>query len=114
MTKLQTVQSLPDAKAKLATGEQMSQLQADLQTQRQSLSVLQPQLESLTQQIAALPLQIFAYAQSPYDDWRAQAWAGALVLLLLITLMSVLARAVLRARQALTEGISPRAGIGDD
>lgn len=68
----------------------------------------------LTRPIAALPLQIFAYAQSPYDDWRAQAWAGALVLLLLITLMSVLARAVLRARQTLTEGIAPRAGIGDD
>ncbi len=64
--------------------------------------------------IAALPLQIFAYAQSPYDDWRAQAWAGALVLLLLITLMSVLARAVLRARQALSDGIAPRAGVGDD
>jgi phosphate transport system permease protein len=54
--------------------------------------------------IAALPLQIFAYAQSPYDDWRAQAWAGALVLLVLITAMSLLARAVLRARQALTQG----------
>lgn len=67
-----------------------------------------------TRPIAALPLQIFAYAQSPYDDWRAQAWAGALVLLLLITLMSVLARAVLRARQTLTEGTAPRAGIGDD
>lgn len=67
-----------------------------------------------TRPIAALPLQIFAYAQSPYDDWRAQAWAGALVLLLLITLMSVLARAVLRARQSLTQGITPRAGVGDD
>jgi len=54
--------------------------------------------------IAALPLQIFAYAQSPYDDWRAQAWAGALVLLVLITAMSLLARAVLRARQLLTQG----------
>ncbi len=54
--------------------------------------------------IAALPLQIFAYAQSPYDDWRAQAWAGALVLLVLITAMSLLARAVLRARRLLTQG----------
>lgn len=64
MTKLQTVQSLPDAKAKLATGEQMRQLQADLQTQRQSLSALQPQLEGLTQQIAALPLQVSQLAQA--------------------------------------------------
>ncbi len=33
---------------------------------------------------AALPLQIFAYAISPYDEWHRQAWAGALVLLVLI------------------------------
>ena len=35
---------------------------------------------NLTDPIAALPLQIFAYAISPYDDWHRQAWAGALVL----------------------------------
>ncbi len=38
----------------------------------------------LYQPTAALPLQIFKYAQSPYDDWHRQAWAGALVLILLI------------------------------
>src|SRR5687768_12828233 len=31
---------------------------------------------SLREPIAALPLQIFTYAISPYDDWHAQAWAG--------------------------------------
>jgi phosphate transport system permease protein len=36
------------------------------------------------QPTAALPLQIFTYAISPYDDWHRQAWAGALVLILLI------------------------------
>ena len=40
---------------------------------------------NLTEPIAALPLQIFAYAISPYDDWHRQAWAGALVLLLLVS-----------------------------
>ncbi len=59
---------------------------------------------SLVRPIAALPLQIFAYAQSPYDDWRAQAWAGALVLLVMIAAMSLLARSVLRARLALVRG----------
>jgi len=34
----------------------------------------------LSQPIAALPLQVFTYAISPYDDWHRQAWAGALVL----------------------------------
>ncbi len=36
------------------------------------------------QPTAALPLQIFTYAISPYDDWHRQAWAGALVLIILI------------------------------
>ena len=36
------------------------------------------------QPIAALPLQIFVYAISPFDEWHRQAWAGALVLIILI------------------------------
>ncbi|MCF7668171.1 MAG: phosphate ABC transporter permease PstA [Verrucomicrobia bacterium] len=40
--------------------------------------------QSLDQPIAALPLQIFNYAISPYDEWHQQAWAGALVLILMI------------------------------
>jgi phosphate transport system permease protein len=38
----------------------------------------------LDQPTAALPLQVYKYAQSPYDDWHRQAWAGALVLILFI------------------------------
>src|SRR5258706_5821525 len=38
----------------------------------------------LDQPTAALPLQIFTYAISPYDDWHRQAWAGALILIVLI------------------------------
>jgi phosphate transport system permease protein len=36
------------------------------------------------QPTAALPLQIYAYANSPYEDWHRQAWAGSFVLILLI------------------------------
>lgn len=36
------------------------------------------------QPIAALPLQIYVYANSPYDDWHRQAWAGSFVLIVLI------------------------------
>jgi len=36
------------------------------------------------QPTAALPLQIYVYANSPYDDWHRQAWAGSLVLIALI------------------------------
>lgn len=38
----------------------------------------------LGQPTAALPLQIFTYAISPFDEWHRQAWAGALVLIILI------------------------------
>src|ERR1700683_3447058 len=38
----------------------------------------------VNQPTAALPLQIFNYAISPYDEWHRQAWAGALVLIILI------------------------------
>jgi phosphate transport system permease protein len=36
------------------------------------------------QPIAALPLQIYVYANSPYEDWHRQAWAGSFVLIILI------------------------------
>jgi len=38
----------------------------------------------INQPTAALPLQIFTYAISPYDEWHKQAWAGALILIILI------------------------------
>lgn len=42
--------------------------------------------------IAALPIQIFAYAISPFDDWHRQAWAGALVLVAIVLLVNIAAR----------------------
>jgi phosphate transport system permease protein len=53
---------------------------------------------SPTQPIAALPMQIYNYATSPYDDWHAQAWAGALVLLGLVLVISLAARFATRSR----------------
>jgi phosphate transport system permease protein len=49
---------------------------------------------SLNQPISALPLQIYIYALSPYDDWHRLAWAGALVLIVLIVLAVSLVRYV--------------------
>ena len=43
---------------------------------------------SLTQPIAALPLQVFSYAISPFDDWHRQAWAGAIVLILIVFIIN--------------------------
>jgi phosphate transport system permease protein len=53
---------------------------------------------SLKEPIAAMPLQIFNYAISPYDDWHRQAWAGALVLLLLVLAINVSVRFLTRDR----------------
>jgi len=52
----------------------------------------------LNEPIAAMPLQIFNYAISPYDDWHRQAWAGALVLLLLVLLVNISVRVLTRDR----------------
>lgn len=49
---------------------------------------------TLNQPIAALPLQIYVYALSPYEDWHRLAWAGALVLIVLIVLAVSLVRFV--------------------
>jgi phosphate transport system permease protein len=41
---------------------------------------------NINQPTAALSLQIFTYAISPFDEWHRQAWAGALILIILIVL----------------------------
>jgi phosphate transport system permease protein len=55
---------------------------------------------SLKDPIAALPLQIFTYAISPYDDWHRQAWAGALVLMLMTFTINISVRALTRGKFA--------------
>src|ERR1700732_297407 len=54
---------------------------------------------NLAEPIATLPLQIFTYAISPYDDWHRQAWAGALVLVVGIFCVNVLVRILTRTRK---------------
>jgi phosphate transport system permease protein len=46
----------------------------------------------LNEPIAALPLQIYVYALGPYDEWHRLAWAGALVLIVLIMVSVTLVR----------------------
>ena len=54
----------------------------------------------LLQPMAALPLQIYIYALGPYEEWHRQAWAGALVLILLVLVLGTLARLTARAQRA--------------
>src|SRR4030095_12945460 len=47
---------------------------------------------ALNQPVSSLTVQVYTYASSPYQDWHRQAWAGALVLVAIVLLCSVLAR----------------------
>ena len=56
------------------------------------------------QPTAALTVQIFTYASSPYEDWHRQAWAGALVLVSIVLICSVLARTATRRLERMNTG----------
>jgi phosphate transport system permease protein len=53
---------------------------------------------SVTQPLANVPVVIFQYAMSPYDEWHALAWAGALVLTAFVLGLNLIVR--LAARRA--------------
>jgi phosphate transport system permease protein len=52
--------------------------------------------QGLTEPIASLPVQIYSYAISPFEQWHTQAWAGALLLVLLVFAMNIGARVFFR------------------
>jgi phosphate transport system permease protein len=51
--------------------------------------------QGLNQPTASLPVMIYSYAQSPYEDWHRQAWAAGLVLLGFILIINIVARTIL-------------------
>jgi len=51
---------------------------------------------SLDKPIASLPVMVFDYARAPYDDWNRQAWTGALVLVMIVTVISAVLRITVR------------------
>ncbi len=55
---------------------------------------------SITQPIASLTVFIYDYAKAPFEDWNRQAWAAALVLIVLIFLLNLIFRFVTRSRYA--------------
>src|SRR5207253_2930462 len=58
----------------------------------------------LTQPIASLTVQVYTYAISPYEDWHRQAWAGALVLVTIVLVCSLMARFATRHMSGLSRG----------
>ena len=57
---------------------------------------------TLTRPISSLTVQVYNYANSPYQDWHRQAWAGALVLVVIVLTCSVLARFATRRLHSLS------------
>ncbi len=51
---------------------------------------------SLDQPMASIPVQIFNYAISPYDEWHRKAWAGAFVLISIVFIVNLIVRVVTR------------------
>lgn len=49
-------------------------------------------IEAIDRPVASLPVQVLAYATSPYDDWQSQAWTGAFVLVTIVLTLNLLAR----------------------
>jgi phosphate transport system permease protein len=54
--------------------------------------------DGVDQPVASLPVQIYTYAVSPFEDWHRQAWAAALVLVALVLLLNVTAKLLVRHR----------------
>jgi phosphate transport system permease protein len=59
--------------------------------------------QGLDHPIAALPLQIFIYAISPFEEWHKQAWAGAFVLITIVFLINLMSKIFMRRRYILNE-----------
>ena len=91
---------IPTAKGGIATGVVLAMARAGGETAPLVLTALGNQFFSydLRQPMAALPLQIYTYASSPYADWHTKAWGSALILILVIGLLSLLTRLATRQR----------------
>jgi phosphate transport system permease protein len=85
---------LPTARAGLVSGTVLALARAGGETAPLLLTALGNQFFNfdVRQPMAALPIQIYNYAVSPYDDWHTKAWGGAFVLIIVIGLFSFLTR----------------------
>jgi phosphate transport system permease protein len=85
---------LPAARAGIVTASMLAVARAAGETAPLLFTALGNRFWSLSldRPMATLPVFIFDYARAPYDDWNRQAWTGALVLVLLVTLLSAALR----------------------
>ena len=91
---------LPTARAGVVTASVLALARSAGETAPLLLTALGNEFFSLDllRPIDALPLRIYRYAISPYDDWHTKAWGASLVLVLVIGLVGLLLRVVGRQR----------------
>lgn len=89
------------ARAGILTGILLGLARISGETAPLLFTALNNQFEStsLTKPMANLPVVIFQFAMSPYEDWHHLAWAGALLITFTILLLNILARVFLRVRK---------------
>jgi len=91
---------LPTARAGVVTGIVLAAARAGGETAPLLLTALGNQFfnANLLQPMAALPVQIYNYASSPFDDWHTKAWGGALVLIATIGVLNLATRLATRGQ----------------
>jgi phosphate transport system permease protein len=92
---------LPTARSGVTTGVVLAMARAGGETAPLLLTSLGNQFfnTNLLQPMAALPVQIYNYASSPFEDWHTKAWGGALVLILTIGVLSLATRLATRGQR---------------
>lgn len=85
---------LKGSKAPITTGVMLSVARVSGETAPLLLTAFNNRFwqKGLDQPISSLPVQIYTFAISPYEDWHRQAWAGALVLVLVVFSMNLITR----------------------
>ena len=93
---------LPTARAGVVTAAVLALARAAGETAPLILTALGNLFFStdVTKPIAALPLQIYQYAASPYDAWHTKAWGASLILVAVIAAVSLVLRLVTRRETA--------------
>ncbi|MFN0073166.1 MAG: phosphate ABC transporter permease PstA [Chloroflexota bacterium] len=91
---------LPTARVGVVTGVVLSLARAGGETAPLIMTALGNQFFNfdLREPMAALPVQIYTFAKSPYDDWHTKAWGSALVLVIVIGCLSLAARTAVRRK----------------
>lgn len=93
---------LRGAKGGIATGVMLSIARVSGETAPLLLTAFSNRFwaHGLNQPTSSLPVQIYTYAISPFEDWHRQAWAGAFVLVTLVLVVNLTVRLLLRPKTA--------------